>query len=309
MEWLLLAFLIALYTLQSLFTKLYTDKYPGNPDSASNVLTVVSGFSVAVITLVFFTKFNFDFNIYCLLIGLLNAFALYGYNYAIVKASQSGPYSILMMFSLSGGIIIPIIVALICGWDSWASIGAAVVNIVAIITIITSVYLVSSKEERGESKGTVSAPFIITCFLLSICNGLYGVFLTLQQRSAPAGGEANRDEMVIATFFFAALISFISGLIKEGGAFFRSFRQNKISALYLALTSLVFALAINLIVIIIPLIPTTILYTLDNSLVLIMSVLISCIFFKERLTRKNIIGIVCMVVALVGMNILPPLFT
>ena len=113
MEWLLLAFLIALYTLQSLFTKLYTDKYPGDEDDASNVLTVVSGLSVALITFACFSLFKFDFNIWCVLIGLFNALALYGYNYSIVKASQTGPYSILMMFSLSGGIIIPIIVALI----------------------------------------------------------------------------------------------------------------------------------------------------------------------------------------------------
>lgn len=320
MEWMLLAFLIALYTMQSLFTKLYTDKYPGDENDASNILTVVSGLSVAIITLVFFSRFEFTFNIYCILIGLFNAVALYLYNWSIVKASQTGPYSILMMFSLSGGIIIPIIVALIMGWDSWSTLGAGIVNVISIITIIVSVYLVSSKEEvieesvdrkektSGKKIGGVSLVFIISCFILAISNGVYGVFLTLQQQSALAGGEANRDEMIIATYLFAAIISFVIGIVKKKGKFFVSFRQNKWSAIWLIATSLVFALAINLIVIIIPLIPTTILYTLDNSSVLIMSVLISCIFFRERLSVKNIIGITLMVMALVSMNILPPLF-
>ncbi len=315
MEYFLLAFLIALYTMQSLFTKLYTDKYPGDSNDASNILTIVSGLSVALITLVFFSRFEYTFNPWCTLIGLFNAVALYFYNYSIVKASQSGPYSILMMFSLSGGIIIPIVVALIAGWDSWNTVGCAIVNIVAIIIIIVSVYLVSSKEIQkgeGESKDIprrgVSLRFILYCFLLAISNGVYGVFLTLQQRTEAAGGEANRDEMIIATYLFAAIISFIIGIAKKKGRFFSAFRQNKWSGLHLGITSLVFALAINLIVIIIPLIPTTILYTLDNSSVLIMSVLISCIFFRERLSVKNIIGIVFMVIALVGMNVLPPLF-
>ena len=315
MEWLLLAFLIALYTMQSLFTKLYTDKYPGDENDASNVLTVVSGLSVAIITFVFFSKFEFTFNIWCILIGFCNAIALYAYNWSIVKASQTGPYSILMMFSLSGGIIIPIIVALIMGWDSWDTAGIAIINIVAIITIIVSVYLVSSKEESSGEKGRkeksdkkmggISLAFIISCFILGIANGVYGVFLTLQQQSALAGGEANRDEMIISTFFFAAVISFVVGIIKKKGKFFCSFRQNKISAIWLVATSIVFALAINLIVIIIPMISTTILYTIDNASVLIMSVLISCIFFKEKLSVKNIIGITFMVIALVGMNLLP----
>lgn len=317
MEYILLAFLIALYTAQSLFTKLYTDKYPGEENDASNILTVVSGLSVAIITLVFFSRLEFTFNIYCILIGLLNAFALYFYNYSIVKASRTGPYSILMMFSLSGGIIIPIIVALIAGWDSWSTVGAAAVNIVSIITIIASVYLVSSKDEavstdeptkNATTARGVSLKFILSCFLLAISNGVYGIFLTLQQRSEIAGGEGNRDEMIIATYLFAAIISFVVGIVKKKGKFFGAFRQNKWSAIWLIATSLVFALAINLIVIIIPLIPTTILYTLDNSSVLIMSVLISCIFFREKLSLKNIIGIILMVIALVSMNILPPMF-
>ncbi len=320
MQYFLLAFLIALYTMQSLFTKLYTDKYPGDKNDASNVLTVVSGLSVAIITLVFFSRFEFTFNIWCILIGLFNAVALYLYNWSIVKASQTGPYSILMMFSLSGGIIMPIIVALIMGWDSWSTVGATVINIVSIITIIISVYLVSSKEEVkdesvdekekvvGKKIGGVSLVFILSCFILAISNGIYGVFLTLQQRSALAGGEANRDEMIISTFLFAGVISFIVGIVKKKGKFLPAFRQNKWSAIWLIATSLVFALAINLIVIIIPLIPTTILYTIDNSSVLIMSVLISCIFFREKLSVKNIIGIVFMVIALVSMNVFPPMF-
>ena len=62
-------------------------------------------------------------------------------------------------------------------------------------------------------------------------------------------------------------------------------------------------------ILLIPFFDTTILYTLDNSSVLIMSVLCSCIFFKEKLSVKNIIGISVMVAALVAMNLLPAIFT
>ena len=305
--WLGVILLVLLYTMQSLFTKLYTDRYPGKADMASSILTVVSGVTVAVVTFFCFELCQFTFNGWCILIGVLNAVALYGYNYFIVKASQSGPYSILMMFSLAGGIIIPIVASLVMGWDeAWNTTFRVIVNVVCIAAIISAVYLVSNRpDDRGAKQG-ITLGFILSCLGLAICNGVYGIFLTLQQQTAAAGGEGNRGEMVITTFIAAAVISFVIGLVKEKGKpFFKCFKQTKGSALFLALTSIVFALAINLIVIIIPYFDTTILYTIDNSSVLIMSVLISWVFFKEKLTRMNVVGIVIMCAALVSMNLLP----
>lgn len=305
--WLMLIGLIALYTMQSLLTKLYTDSYPGDPNIASSVLTVISGITVALVTFFGFSGLSFNFNIWCVLIGALNAVALFSYNFFLVKASRDGPYSIVMMFNLSGGIIIPIIAALILGWDtSWGTPFRVAVNLISIISIIIAVYFVSKKSGEG---GAITPRFIISCFGLAAANGVYGIFLTLQQQTSAAGGEGNRDEMIIATFLFAALISLVLGLVKQGSGFLRSIaNQNKRSLIYLIGTSVVFALAINVIVIIIPYLDTTILYTLDNSSVLIMSVLCSCIFFKEKLSRLNIIGIAIMVAALVSMNLLPALF-
>ena len=304
--WLGVILLVMLYTMQSLFTKLYTDRYPGKADMASTVLTVVSGVSVAVITFFGFELCSFTLNWWCILIGVLNAAALYGYNYFIVKASQSGPYSIMMMFSLAGGIIIPIVASLIMGWDeAWNTTFRVIVNVVCIVAIISAVYMVSNRPEENSEKKQITLPFILSCLGLSICNGTYGIFLTLQQQSEAAGGEGNRGEMVITTFLAAAIISFIIGIVKERGRFFSSFKQTKGSMIFLVATSIVFALAINLIVIIIPHFDTTILYTIDNSAVLIMSVLISWIFFKEKLTRLNVVGIVIMCAALVSMNLLP----
>ncbi|MBE6590392.1 MAG: hypothetical protein E7643_09485 [Ruminococcaceae bacterium] len=307
--WLAVAGLITLYTVQSLFTKLYTDHYPGDPSMASSVLTVVSGLSVVVITFFCFAFCQFTPNLLSILIGTLNAVVLFGYNHFLVKASGSGPYSIVMTFNLSGGILIPVIASLVMGWDSsWATEFQIVLNTVCIVAIISSVYLVSQKKEATEEKQGISLRFLLSCFGLGICNGVYGTFLTLQQQTAAAGGEGNRDEMVIVTFLVAALLAFFTGLIRTKGRILPHFRQTKASLFFLIATSVVFALAVNVIVMIIPYFDTTILYTLDNSSVLIMSVLISAIFFHEKLSAKNILGIALMCAALVAMNLLPALF-
>ena len=304
--WLGMIGLIVLYTFQSLFTKLYTDKYPGDPAMASSVLTVVSGLSVVLITFFCFSSCRFDFNVWSILIGVLNAIALYSYNYFIVKASSSGPYSIVMMFNLSGGIIIPIVASLIMGWDSaWSTPFLSILNATSIFVIIASVYMVSRKNGDEESEKGVSPGFIFSCFGLALSNGAYGLFLTLQQQSPLAGAEANRDEMVIVTFLVAALLAFITGTFKAKREFLSCFRQTKASLVFLIVTSLAFALAINVLVILLPYFDTTIFYTIDNSSVLIMSVLISAIFFKEKLSRLNVIGIILMCTALVSMNLLP----
>ena len=114
--------------------------------------------------------------------------------------------------------------------------------------------------------------------------------------------------MIIVTFLVAAIMAFATGMVQTKGKFLPHFRQTKRSLIYLIITSIIFTLAINLIVIIIPLFDTTILYTLDNSSVLIMSVLISAIFFGERLSIKNVLGIALMCAALVSMNLLPTIF-
>lgn len=273
---------------------------------ASTVLTVVSGVSVVAITFFCFSFCVFTPNVHSIVIGALNAIVLFGYNYFLVKASGSGPYSIVMTFNLSGGILVPVIAALVMGWDSsWATDFQIVLNTSCIVAIIGAVYLVSQKKESAEGRQGITLRFLLSCLGLALCNGLYGTFLTLQQQTPAAGGEGNRDEMVIVTFLVAALLAFVMWLVRTKGKIFPHFRQSKASLGFLIATSIVFALAINLIVIIIPHFDTTILYTLDNSSVLVMSVLISAIFFHERLSAKNILGIALMCAALVAMNLLP----
>ena len=140
---------------------------------------------------------------------------------------------------------------------------------------------------------------------LALGNGVYCVILTLQQELEIAGGEANRDEMIIATYFFAFVMSIVSGIIKKRGNYIKAFRQTKASLAFLICASTVVALGINLAVIIIPMLPTTIFYTVDHSLVLILSVICSAVFFKEKLSTINVIGIGLMCAALIAMNLLP----
>lgn len=287
---LLIAGLVLIYTVQSLVTRYYSASYPGRADLASPVFTIVSGLVVALVTLAV-NGFRFDCSLPTLLLALCNALAIVLYNTSLIKASATGPYSITMVFLIAGGIIIPTIVEQFYGFN------LNVVKVLSILVVLVSVYLVARKD--GETAENKSA-FFGACLLIAIGNGAYGSFLNVQQEIA----EAEKEEMVILTYLFGALLSAVILLAKEKKNFFSAMKQSKRSLAFLVAASLVVAFAINVFVFIIAYMKShgdgiTVLYTLDNSLVFLLSVAFSCIFMKERLSRLNVIGCITLCAALV----------
>lgn len=289
---LLITAVILLYTMQNLFCRIYTGHYPGEKRNASPVYTVISGYTVALIT-VCFAGFQFSAKPLTVLLAVLNAAALIGYNAFIVKASQTGSYSILMVFAIAGGIAVPALVARIAFGDPLSLLKA-----LCILVIFASVYMVSyKKEEQTEEKKKTRAIFLLVCTALAICNGAYGALLDIQQRIT---GQSEKEEMVIMTFLIAATAAALQLVFSERGKTLSAFRQNKLSCVFLISCAIVAALAINVMVYILRLVDVTVLYTFDNSGVMVLSVLASWLLFKEKLLPVNVIGCVTMCAALVG---------
>lgn len=293
---LIIALVILLYTLQSLFTRLYTDHYPGDKGLTTPVFAVICGLIVTVVSFIF-SGFTFSCGWLTVLLGVINAFILYGYDAFIIKASATGPYSILMTFSLTGGIVVPAIV-------SWLffEVPFSVVQLVSILIIFASVLMISKKENEGEDKEEHKKHrtfFLIICTLLGLANGLYGVLLNVQQELT---GVSEKEEMVAVTFIGAAVISLVQLVVKEGKNTLKAFKQTKLSLAFLLLTALVSALAINALVIALEGADTTLVYTFDNAGVLLLSAIASAVFFKEKLSRLNVIGCIIMSIGLICMS-------
>ena len=292
----IIALVVLLYTLQSLFTRFYTDHYPGDKSLTTPVFAVVCGLIVTAVSFIF-SGFSFKCAWLTVLLGIVNAVVLYGYDAFIIKASATGPYSILMTFSLTGGIVVPAIVSRIF-FDvpfSW-------VQLISILIIFASVLMISKKEgenENAEEHKKHKTFFLIICSLLGLANGLYGVLLNTQQELT---GVAEKEEMVAVTFIGAAVISLIQLVIKERKNTLKAFKQTKLSLTFLLLTALVSALAINALVIALDGIDTTLVYTFDNAGVLLLSAIASAVFFKEKLSKLNVIGCIIMSIGLICMS-------
>ena len=293
---LLIALVVLLYTLQSLFTRLYTDYYPGDKSLTTPVFAVVCGVIVTAVSFIF-SGFTFCCGWLTVLLGVINAAVLYGYDAFIIKASSTGPYSILMTFSLTGGIVVPAVV-------SWLffEVPFSWVQLVSILIIFASVLMISKKDEDTENREEHKKHrtfFLVICTLLGLANGLYGVLLNTQQELT---GVSEKEEMVAITFIGAAVISLVQLVLKEKKNAIKAFRQTKLSLAFLLLTALVSALAINALVIALDGIDTTLVYTFDNAGVLLLSAIASAIFFKEKLSRLNVIGCVIMSLGLICMS-------
>ena len=291
----IIALVILLYTLQSLFTRLYTDYYPGDKGLTTPVFAVVCGLIVTVVSFIF-SGFSFSCGWLTVLLGLINAVVLYGYDAFIIKASATGPYSILMTFSLTGGIVIPAIVSWVTDLGNFSF-----VQLFAILVIFASVLMITKKDEVADAEEHKKHRtfFLIICTLLGLANGLYGVLLNTQQELT---GVAEKEEMVAVTFIGAAVISLVQLVVKEKKNVLSAFKQTKLSLTYLLISSAVSALAINALVIALQDVNETIVYTFDNAGVLLLSAIASAICFKEKLSKLNIIGCVVMSLGLMCMS-------
>ena len=290
-DFLLILLLILIYTGQSFFCKLYTKRYPGDPDATTPVFSVVSGFVTALAALIFAfcTSFNWTWQI--IVMGVANSVILAVYNFAMVKAAECGPYSVQMSMMLSGGILVPAFISYAYGK------GLEPLGWLFVAIIVISVFLVSKK--KGESFFSGNWKFWMFCLVLFVFNGLYGAILAHQGEFDATA--ASKNELIICTFGMSGLINFVLGLCKRKKNFFTDFKQSKASLLFLLLASLCTASAIILLSTLINNgMDTTLLFTFDNAGVLFFSVVCSAIFLKEKLSALNWVGCATMALGLIG---------
>jgi multidrug transporter EmrE-like cation transporter len=90
---------------------------------------------------------------------------------------------------------------------------------------------------------------------------------------------------------------------RRGKSFFSDFKQTRLSCFYLVACAVVSALAVNVLVFVLPHVNLTVLYTFDNSGVMLLSVFASWLFLGEKLSLLNIAGCITMCAGLVAVTL------
>lgn len=287
---LLILLIVVLYSLQTLFCTLYNKNYPGKAENASPVFCILESIVIAVFTWVWI-GFKFDMSPMTLLFGVLNAVALFGYNTSLIKASSKGSYAFMNVALLFGGILVPLLYTTVFLGDTlqWY-------QYLAIALMLVSFVLMNYKEIKLKDTPWI---YYVFCALLFVCNGMYGTFLKMQ-----SDYDVNqKNEMIILTYGLMGVIAFVQLALKEKKETFKAFKLSKKAILPLVLCLASAALAINILVMVIPMVNTAVLYTVENGGVLLLAAVYSFVFFKEKPQLMTVIGMITAAVSITVLSI------
>ena len=289
---LLVALLVFLFSLQSLFLKLFSENYD-NPDSTltSTVFSISYGLFAALATLIL-AGFRFAPSPTTLGLGALNALMLLAYTTSMIQASRCGSYAFQMISVLFGGILVPMIYGALFLGESLTAL-----QIAAVALMLVSFVLMNLK---GLTLKGSSNRFLLWCLALFLSNGFYGVLMNLQQ--ARMNG-AERNEMIVLTFFGMAALYAVIQLIRGPRALTAGFRMSKKPLLFLLLCCCVATAAAHMMLYMLTLVDETVLYTIDNGGVLILSVAYSFFLFHEKLTRTQFLGVALATASIVMLSV------
>ena len=301
---LLIAMMIVLYACQTLFCRLYNQRYPGEESTSPFVYNVIYGVFVSIVTFAV-GKGRFAPSTVTVLLGLLNGAVLFGYNLSLIKATASGSYAVANLCLLAGGILIPLFQSVIVYHVPLNALQyAGVAVMLAAFLFLNLDGIVGGRKEK-KAKTAASRLFPLFCALLFLFNGLYGALLNAQQE---ATGNMQREEMIIVTFLFTKLTILYEDeqvmlLSKRGRDSFAAFRQTKSSALCMLLCCVSAAAALNLLMYVMQLVNVPVLYTVENGGVLVLSVVFAVFLFKEKITPFKAVGLLLALSSLVMLSV------
>ena len=132
--------------------------------------------------------------------------------------------------------------------------------------------------------------------ILFTSNGIYGILLDSQQRICL---QTERNEMVIITFITSAVISLVSLAFNQHGKLVKPFKMGKKCWCFALGSSIGAVLAVNLLMYLLGFVQASILYTINNGCILILSAILCAIVLHEKIEKNMIVGIGIALISLI----------
>ncbi len=275
---LILILCILAYTGQTFFSKLFSLYYKGPANAETPVYaTIYCGIAGIIIALI--SGLRYEPSAGTVIFGLLNGAVLFLYILSLLYSSRLGPFSFNSIALRFGGIVVCLLFAVIYWGDrlTLAQIAGIIVMLVAFV-----VFNSGGIDFRSVKKGYF---FWVTVLFFS--NGLYGVIFDAQQRLY----AAERNELLITTFFSAAILSLLYLLVKERRQTLSCFQAGRLAWIFAVGGGMSAGFAALTLMILLAYIPSYILYTIYNGAALVLVVLLCRIVLKEAITKMTIVGI------------------
>ena len=170
---------------------------------------------------------------------------------------------------------------------------------IGLALMMVSVFLVrgAKKDDGNDEKVKVSFKWIVCVVLSVIGSGMFGVMQKLQQVKFEKSCD---NEFMIVTLGFSAAVLLIAGIIMNGKDLLYILRHGGLYASAAGVSNG----ATNLLNLVVnAMIPISIAAPTRSGIKIVVSFLISLFIFKEKLTKRQITGVIIGAVALILLNI------
>jgi len=289
----LVIFMVFCFSFQTLFTKLYTASYQGPDDSlATPTFSISYGLIIGIATLAV-GGFTYAPSWPTFLMGVFNAGMLILFNSSMINACSRGSYSFLMIASMFGAILMPVVVAaLFLGEQISLMQGSGIV--------LMLISLVAMNARSISFKGN-SGAYYFWCGMLFLSNGLYSTVTSLQ---ANLLNGLEHTEMVATVYLCCALASAAAQLIRGGKTrLVQGFQMGKKAAVFMVLAAVFAGLGANIILYVLTRLNSSVTIPISNGGNLVLSAIYSAVLFREKLTWDKLLGIVFAIASIVMISI------
>jgi len=272
---------ISAFVIQTVFIKIYNEKYMFNMACYSFFYLTSSVLTVALL-LIFAGGMPVGVHPETIILGIsfgmLFVFTIMIYG----KAMRTGPLSYTTLL-FSAGLVIPVVSGLLFFKESMN-----IVQIIGFILILVTFYIVSAQKENHEN-GKVNLKWLILAFLTFLCNGFLGLMSKTQQYLLP---DQDKSAYLMIGFTTGAVMS-LAILLYQLIVKRERIEPIRKPGLYIVILGIGItnALGNRLVMDLISKIPAGMLFPILSGSVMLLVILVSGIIFAEKITFRKVTGI------------------
>lgn len=284
MSFLFLSLIIVGLSLQNISCKMFDEKVK---NSNFTFLAMVPFF--AAFFFIIPSKGNVSFDIETFLYSLGFAATYFMGVFGSLLAIATGPLSLSALIA-AYSLIIPACYGLI-----FLNEPVSVFLIIGIVLLLVSLFLINMEKKGDEKKITLKWGFYA---LLSFVGN--GGCSTVQRMQIIYCEGKNKNEFMIMALLMASLLLFVTALIKERKGFFTNLKRAFPYSLIYGVSN---GMVNYLVIVLSATMAASLMFPLISAGGIVLTVLISIFFYKEKLSREQIIGVILGVGAIVALNI------
>ena len=277
----------AAYSVNGIFVKYFSTRFKGDERDSGSVYSVMLGLIIALTTW-FSIGFSCKLSYITLILSVVNCIGLLVHNTFIVKAMSKGPYSLISIFCMAGGIIMPLFVTMFAFFDIplwYHFVGMGIMFVAFGLLCIGD----------GDTSISDKKKYFIYLVILFLANGLCAIGYSLEKRLEDS---MYKQEMIVLVNLLSALVAMVMLLVRKRRDTLVVFKQSGGFYLFMVLACVSLAVGNNLQVFSIVDVSESVAFTAKNGSSIVISAILSLILFKERIKLKKWIAIGIAVVSI-----------